>query len=240
MTGGALVGTAVVALLGLLVLGLRRQPRWLARLAARQGLVAFAARAERHRIALTLDDGPHEPLTSRILEVLAAHGARATFFVLGSAVEAEPDAVRAVVAAGHEVGNHGWADRPAVRLSRTAFREDVERTSEAVRRLTGRTPVLFRPGSGWLTPRQLREATDLGYRVVLGSVAGTDPTVRDVDRELRFLLTRVQPGSVLVLHEGDASRGRVVDLLERLLPELARRGYACVTASELLGVPSIR
>lgn len=228
------------AVVGLGVLTLRRQPRWLARLVARQGVLAFAARPDGRTIALTVDDGPSEPLTSRLLEVLAAHDVPATFFVLGSAVEAHPEVVRALVAGGHELGNHGWRDRPAVRLSRTAFRHDVARTGEAVRRVTGSLPVLFRPGSGWLTPAQLREVTSLGYRVVLGSVAVMDLGVRDVERELRFLLDRVQPGSVVVLHEGDASRGRVVDLLDRLLPELARRGYTCVTVSDLLGVPATR
>ncbi|MFQ6170550.1 polysaccharide deacetylase family protein [Oryzobacter sp. R7] len=219
---------------------MRLQPPWLARLLARQGVVAVATRTSSAEVALTFDDGPHEPLSSRLLDVLASHGVPATFFYLGSAVEAHPEVVRAAVAAGHEVGNHGWLDRPTIRLSRTALRADITRTGEAVRRVTGRTPVLFRPGSGWLTPGQLRDLTALGYRVVLGSVAVLDLTVADVDRELRFLLARVRPGSVIVLHEGGAARERVVDLVARLLPELAARGYACVPLSRLLGASTSR
>ena len=213
----------------------------LVRLAARQGLVAVAGTGSpADEVALTFDDGPAEPLSSRLLAVLAAHDVTATFFYLGSGVQDNPEVLRAAVAAGHEVGNHGWLDRPAIRLSRTAFRADVERTGEAVRAVVGHTPVFFRPGSGVMTPGQLRDVTALGYRTVLGSVAVLDLTVRDVERELRFLLARVQPGSVLVLHEGGASRDRVVDLVDRLLPELARRGYTCVPLSRLLGVPAAR
>ncbi len=147
---------------------------------------------------------------------------------------AHPHVARAVVEAGHELGNHGWDDTAAVLATREVFRRDLDRTQAAVRDATGTQPVVTRPGSGWVRPGQVRDAAARGLTTVLGSIAVRDATVADVDAELRFVLDRLQPGSVVVLHEGDPGRDGVVDLLERLLPALAARGYRPVTVSGLL------
>lgn len=209
------------------------QAPWLARLLARQRLVVVHGPGAGREVAITLDDGPDPSLTPDLLDLLREHDARATFFLLGSRVAAHPHLARAVAEAGHEVGNHGWDDTPAALASRAAFRHDLERTTSAIRAATGTSPVVVRPGSGWVRPAQLRDAAALGLTTVLGSVAVRDPEVRDVERELRFVLDRVQPGSVVVLHEGDPGRAGVLPLLERLLPELAVRGYRIVTVSAL-------
>ncbi len=219
---GAVVGGAAWA-----------QAPWLARLLSRQGYVLVHGATGRREVALTLDDGPHPTLTPRILDVLARHGATATFFVLGSRVSAHPEVARAVVEAGHELGNHGWDDTAAVLATREAFRRDLDRTQAAVREATGREPLVTRPGSGWVRPVQVRDAAARGLDTVLGSLAVRDATVAGVEAELRFVLDRVQPGSVLVLHEGERNREGVVDLLDRLLPALAARGYRLVTLSQL-------
>lgn len=228
---GTLAGLGAVA--GLVAVGLR-QPPVLAGLLARQRRVVVAARTRAREVALTFDDGPHPTLTPRLLGVLGEHDARATFFLLGSRVEAHPAATRALVEAGHEAGNHGWADEPAVLLPTRRYLDGLERTSAAIRAATGAVPVLTRPGSGLVRPAQLRGAAALGLTAVLGSVAVLDDEVADVDAAASFVLDRVRPGSVVVLHEGLDSRHRVVDLLERLLPELTAREYRCVTVSDLL------
>src|SRR5205085_10612428 len=110
------------------------------------------------RVALSLDDGPL--VTSPTLEVLAAHQARATFFLIGERAT-ERDVLR-VRGAGHEVGNHGWRDEPAVRLSDAAFEQQLLRTQEVL------GPArLYRPGSGWIRPSQTAIAERHGYRCVL-------------------------------------------------------------------------
>lgn len=199
-----------------------------------RGPVLFATRSATRQVAVTIDDGPTGTLTPLLLEVLAAHGARATFFVLGSGVQAHPDVVREVVAGGHEIGNHGWLDRPAGRLSRADLAEDLARTSSAIERVTGIRPRSMRPGSGWMRPAQVRDVRACGEAVVLGSIAVLDLAVRDVERELAFILARLQPGAVIVLHGGGPERAGVVPLLDRLLAELAARDYECVTLTELV------
>ena len=225
----AVLGGVVLALLGVA----RAQPRWLAAVLARHGgRVLFAVPTSEPVVALTFDDGPHPDLTPALLEVLARHGARATFFLLGERVAALPDLARAVVRQGHEVANHTWADRPSALLPATAFEGDVRRTHELLV-AAGGVPVFLRPGSGWLRPGMLRTAGRLGYRVALGSVAVRDLRVADADTEARFVMRRLRPGAVVVLHEGYADRSGVVPLTDRVLTGLRERGYAAVTLSEL-------
>ena len=212
-----------------------RQPPAATRLLARHPSVVFSVPTTRAAVAVTVDDGPSAQLTPALLEVLRRHGARATFFVLGSRVEAHPEVVSAALADGHEIGNHGWLDRPAARLSRAGLRDDLARTAAAVVAVTGAEPPLMRPGSGWLRPAQLRDVRALGLTVVLGSVATLDLRVTHLEREVAFVADRLRPGAVVVLHEGPAERAGVVALLDGVIAEATRRGLECVTVSELLG-----
>jgi len=98
----------------------------------------------------------------------------------------------------------------------------------------------MRPGSGWLRPGQLLDVRAQGFTVVLGSVATFDLRVADLGREVRFVADRLQPGAVVVLHEGVADRAGVVDLLDGVLTAAERQGLATVTVSDLLGAGAQR
>jgi peptidoglycan/xylan/chitin deacetylase (PgdA/CDA1 family) len=222
-------GVAALAWAGL------RQPRWLARVLARRSHgVLFAVPTAARQVALTFDDGPHPELTPPLLEVLARHGARATFFLLGEPAAARPDLVVAALAAGHEVAHHGWTDRTGALLRADEFEADLLRTHRALV-AAGADPVFLRPGSGWVRPSMLRTARRHGYRMALGSVAVLDLAVADVAKQTRFVLDRVQPGAVVVLHEGYPERADVLALTDRVLTGLRERGYEAVTLSELAG-----
>ena len=95
--------------------------------------------------ALTFDDGPDPELTPRILEVLAEHGVRATFNVMGWNALRHPDLVRAVVAAGHELGNHTWTHQDLAFQSALQTRRQLEWGREAIERTAGVRPRFFRP-----------------------------------------------------------------------------------------------
>jgi peptidoglycan-N-acetylglucosamine deacetylase len=229
-----LLGAAVAVWVG------RRQPPWLGRVLARRSRrVLFAVPTTVRAVALTFDDGPHPELSPALLDVLARRGARATFFLLGSQASAHPDLVARIVEEGHEVANHTWADRPSLLLGAAEFERDVERTHRALV-AAGGEPRFLRPGSGWVRPSMLRTAARHGYRLVLGSVAVLDLRVSDVQAQARFVLDRVQPGAVVVLHEGYAERADVVPLTDRVLTGLRERGYEAVTLSELSATTSAR
>lgn len=213
------------------------QPRWVASwLAAHSRKVLFAVATTQREVALTFDDGPHPQLTPALLEVLRRYEARATFFLLGAQADEHGHIVEDLVRWRNEVGNHMWDDRPSALLSRADFERDLMRTDQVLTRVGGR-PVFVRPGSGWIRGGMLRAVAQHGYRLVLGTIAVRDPEIHDLERALNFVAKRIQPGAVVVMHEGYASRSQVVELTDRLLRLLARDGYRAVTLSELTHIP---
>ena len=239
---GSGVLVAVAGLGALVAYVVRRQPPRAVGVLGGRGPVLFAVRSLERQVAITIDDGPTGTLTPRPLEVLAADDARATFVMLSAGVQAHPDVVRAVRAAGHEIGNHGWTDRPAGLQTRAHLADDLARTASVIEGVTGTRPRFMRPGSGWMRPGHLRDVRAGEERVALGSIAVLDLEVRDVRRELAFVLARLRPGAVMVLHDGGPERAGVVPLLDRLLAELTSRGYVSVTLSDLVdgATPSVR
>ncbi len=175
--------------------------------------------------------GKQSALTPAILDALAAHGARATFFLLGGRVASNEAIVRRIVAEGHELGNHLMTDAPSIRLPAEAFERQLLRTHEL---LAPFGPVRwFRPGSGWFNRRMLAQLRRHGYRCALGSAYAYDTHVRSAWYVSRHILRHARPGSVIILHDGGESRRQTVAVLGRVLPELGRRGYRVVTLSEL-------
>jgi peptidoglycan-N-acetylglucosamine deacetylase len=152
--------------------------------------------------ALTFDDGPDPELTPRILEVLAEHGVQATFNVMGWNALRHPELVRAVVAAGHELGNHTWTHQDLAFQSALQTRRQLERGREAIERTAGVRPRFFRPPRGNLTGSAIEAAAELGYDVLLwsatrgGAGVGTPASVAD------HLARTVAPGDVVALHDG--------------------------------------
>jgi peptidoglycan-N-acetylglucosamine deacetylase len=231
----------------------RRRRRWLAILTLGTVVAAVLRRPERgiralarlvpldvlcyvdtkaRVFALTFDDGPHPDVTPALLDVLARHRAKATFFLIGERVHGNEPIVARIAADGHELANHLMRDEPSVRLPDQEFHRQLDQVNSLL------TPYgdvrWFRPGSGWLTPRMLRSAAHAGLRCVLGTVVAIHSGGADDRRIARHLLLRIRPGSIVVLHEGTPGRRGVVMTTELVLTELGRRGFAAVTVSELV------
>jgi peptidoglycan-N-acetylglucosamine deacetylase len=195
--------------------------------------VVTSVRTREAMSALTVDDGPHPATTPALLDVLRRHDARATFFLIGERAAAHPELVRAIVAEGHEVANHLWRDEPSVRLRPAIFRDELSAVSDLLRAQS--EVSLFRPGSGFFTPRMLRDAARLRLRCVLGSPWLVATTYRaDPETEGRRLGQRAHPGAVIVLHEGVPERARVATVIEALLRALGGRGLSAVSVGELI------
>jgi len=183
-------------------------------------------------VALTFDDGPHPELTDAVLDVLARHEARATFFLIGDRITGNEGVVARIVDEGHELGDHLMHDEATILLSRKRFREHL---TEARDLLADYQEVSWwRPGSGWTTRSMVREAQALGLRCVLGTVAITDgpPPEAGSWREQR-LLAQISGGAVVVLLAGPSARRDVVATTDWLLTRMAERGLHSVTLSEL-------
>ncbi len=188
--------------------------------------------------ALTFDDGPSQETTPGLLDVLARHRARATFFLIGERVQANPKLVSAIAAAGHEVANHLMRDQPSVLLPDAQFRGEL---AEVKALLAPYGAVRwFRPGSGWFTPRMVRSAAQQNLQAVLGTlVADHHGGPRD-HRITRGLLAAIRPGAIVVLHEGTPQRRGVVQTTDELLTLLADRGLTAVTVSHLAAGRDVR
>ncbi|AEO65429.1 carbohydrate esterase family 4 protein [Thermothielavioides terrestris NRRL 8126] len=197
-------------------------------------------------VALTIDDAPSEH-TPAILAALAASGAHATFFVIGSQVAGRERMLRDILRAGHELANHGMHDEPARALPAAdlaAQLRAVQALIDDAYRAEGRTPPpagnpdaggrgrrYYRPGSGFFSERIRTMARRLGYRVVLGSIYPHDAQIPWAWLNARHVLSMLSPGGIIVCHD---RRSWTEPMLRRVLPEMKRRGYRAVTLSELL------
>lgn len=162
-------------------------------------------------VVLTFDDGPHPEHTRKILDVLEARGAHATFFVIGRKVDAHPDVVREIVARGHTVGVHGYEhDRLFSLRGGARVRKDLDRAIATITRVTGTRPVLFRPPIGHTNPAIAREAERLGLVVVGWSarardgVPGTTPA-----QVVGRLAPGLEDGAIVLLHDAAERDDRV-------------------------------
>lgn len=182
---------------------------------------------------LTIDDGPFSGDTRAMLDVLAKHQARATFFLEGVRVSAEPALVREIIAAGHSVGNHTqhhrvsrfWAAGPW-----TAARELGRCTSE-LSAAAQASPVGFRPPVGMANGFVHLSARQQKLPVIGWDVRGYDGLDTCPDRVARRILAAVRPGSIILLHQRGGSTDtapRNAATLEKVLKELKAAGYRCV------------
>jgi peptidoglycan/xylan/chitin deacetylase (PgdA/CDA1 family) len=202
-------------------------------------------------VALTFDDGPNPPYTDEILDVLRREHARATFFVVGRAVQAYPATTRRIVREGNAIGNHTWDHAHLIVESRPAIRRELERTSVEIARVTGVRPDLMRPPYGSRDFAVIAEAHKLGYRVVMWSV----PLPRDWEQPgvatiVARIVDNVQDGSIIVLHDGNrglicggagvhpprrvCDRSQEVGATREIVTTLHRRGYRFVTVPQLI------
>ena len=193
------------------------------------------------RFALTFDDGPNPRATGRVLDVLARHHARGTFFMLGQNIRRYEDFAQRVVHEGHEPAVHGDTHWPLPLLLPGGIRTQVIRCAEEIESVTGARPRYYRPPFGFMSPGQARFVRNLGYEPVLGDVYPEDAHPPGVARIVRRVLPRLQAGSILILHDGSplgpADRGQTVEALDIILSEAARRGLRGTTVADLL-VPS--
>jgi len=204
-----------------------------------QGLVRMHRRfaTAGREVWLTIDDGPDPDDNPRILELLAAHGAKATFFLIGAKAAAHPELVRAIAAAGHEVANHTQTHPMATfwyALPARVGRELDE--SQAALGAAGVRPARFRPPGGlkslWLGPAlAARNLTCVGW-----SARGLELRARDPEEVAGRVTRGLAPGAILLLHEGPRVPAPIrVEAIRRVLDRLRDAGYRCVvpTAEQL-------
>lgn len=160
-------------------------------------------------LALTFDDGPNPAWTPKLLDVLAENDVRATFFLLGSHAEAEPDLVRRIAGAGHVVGNHSWSHPNLARSAAARVREELKRTQETLEQILGAPVHWFRPPYGARRPVVFRIAREMGLEPVLWNAMTTDWRERSGARIAKRLSAKIERAERrgfagnIVLHDGN-------------------------------------
>jgi peptidoglycan/xylan/chitin deacetylase (PgdA/CDA1 family) len=182
-------------------------------------------------VALTFDDGPVAD-TQRLLGMLASAGVKATFFDIGEMAADNPEAVRAELEQGNEVGNHSWSHPQMTHLTDDRVRDQVHRTAQELASIDGLRPTLFRPPYGDMNDRVRAVLAEQGDPVILWSVDTLDWLHRDPDSVYRRAVSGVRPGSIVLMHDIHPT---TVAAVPRVIAELTRRGYTFVTVSELFG-----
>lgn len=165
------------------------------------GPALVRGRVDRPVVTLTFDDGPASPFTEQILDILRDRQVRATFFVCGQNVDRHPDILRRICAEGHTLGNHTYSHPFPYFLPRRRLAEEIDRTQQAIERVTGKRPAVFRPpyGARWFGLYSVVRGR--GLKVVQWSDTGYD-WKSDARATVRAALEHLGPGSVILLHDG--------------------------------------
>ncbi|RUO31248.1 polysaccharide deacetylase family protein [Aliidiomarina soli] len=173
--------------------------------------ITSRGRRSKPQVYLTFDDGPDPRFTPAILDTLAQHQIKASFFVLGEACAAHPALVRQIAEAGHDIGIHSYSHAHPWRLPEAQAREEMRRCYHTLADITGSPPRLFRPAYGRIRPATLQQASALQLRTVLWSCSVIDwgawGTLSGVSRRL----AAVKPGDIVLMHDArpDANRPQV-------------------------------
>ena len=191
------------------------------------------------RLALTYDDGPNDPHTQRLLEVLAKHNVQATFFLIGRYTKQRPDIAREIVQAGHVVGNHTFTHPLLTFKSETEIRQQLSECRSTLQDAMRQPSNLFRPPFGGRRPAVLRVARDLGLQPIMWNVTAYDWNAPPAEIIERKVTRRICGGSVILLHDGShkqmgADRSQTVIATDRLITRYKSEGYEFVTIPQMM------
>ncbi len=233
-TGGVIASHLVLTAAGLWPKSALLGPNW------RRLPLAQTSQTLQNSIALTIDDGPDPEVTPRVLDLLDAHGARATFFCIGERAQRHAHIVEQMAARGHAVENHSQRHRHTFSLSAPgALRREIEAGQRTLGEITGTRPLFFRAPAGLRNPFLEPILCDLGLHLASWTRRGFDTRERDAGKVAQRLLRGLAPRDILLVHDGHAARGAqgepvLLTVLPALLRAAAQAQLRWVTLREAL------
>ena len=195
---------------------------------------------ERREVALTFDDGPNDPHSLHLLDLLANAGVKATFFMIGRYIDQRPDIARAVAEAGHAIGNHTYTHPNLIFQSQWQLRDEVSRCERALQDAVGdRSTKLFRPPFGGRRPATLRTLRAMGMTPVMWNVTGYDWNAKSHESIERNTARRIRGGKVILLHDGGhlafgTDRSRTVEATKNIVSRYKEEGYTFKTIPQMM------
>lgn len=198
------------------------------------------AATRRREIALTIDDGPDPEVTPRVLDLLDAANARASFFCIGRIAQQHPALCRSIVQRGHRVENHGFAHSNAFSLwGPGTMRRDIVRAQATLSDITGQAPQFFRATAGLRNPFLDPVLHGLGLQLATWTRRAFDTRTGDPQRVYQRLAQHLRAGDIVLMHDGHAARSptgepAILAVLPRLLQTISKRRLHPVTLTQAL------
>lgn len=192
------------------------------------------------QIALTFDDGPNDPHTLHLLDVLSRHDVHATFFLIGQYVRQRLDIAAEIARRGHAIGNHTFTHPLLMLQSRAGIRSEITRCREAIHDAVGEHSNLFRPPWGARRPAVFRVVRELGLEPVMWNITGYDWKAPSPEYIEAKISPKIRGGDVILLHDGGhaafgTDRSATVAAVDRLLTRYTAEGHQFVSIPKMMG-----
>jgi len=173
-----------------------------------------------NELFLTFDDGPHPVITPKVLNILDAYEAKATFFCVGENVQKHPETYAHIIERGHRTGNHTFNHMKGWGTEKTEYLDNIRKCRELV------DSDLFRPPHGRITKKQAEILLASAYKIVMWSVLTKDYQ-QNSNREklLQNAIRKTEPGSIIVFHDSEKAAENMLFLLPRFLEYFSGKGY---------------
>lgn len=194
-------------------------------------LPIYCVETEENKIAVTFDAAWSAEDTDEIIGILKKHNAKATFFALGDWVEKNPDAVKKLYNAGHEIGNHSDTHPSFSQINREEIKSEILNCNKKIESVTGIAPKLVRAPSGDYDNKSIEVTESLNMKIIQWDVDSLDYTKISVDEIVKRVISRVQNGSIVLFHNGVENTAPALDII---LTELEKQGYSFVTVNDLI------
>ena len=194
-------------------------------------LPIYCVETQEKKVALSFDAAWGNEDTQKILDILARHNVHVTFFMTGGWVDSYPDDVKAILEAGHDLGNHSENHKNMSQLSNDEKRQEIVSVHQKVKELTGYDMFLFRPPYGDYDNDVIRTASECGYYSIQWDVDSLDWKLQDAGAIQKHVLETVEEGDIILMHDGyEASVEAALGIVDQLLKE----GYQFVTADRMV------
>jgi peptidoglycan-N-acetylglucosamine deacetylase len=192
------------------------------------------------QIALTFDDGPNDPHTFHLLDILSRHNVHATFFLIGRYVHQRPDIAAEIAKRGHVIGNHTFTHPLLTFQSSASIRTEISQCRDAIHDAVGEHSNLFRPPWGARRPAVFRVVRQVGLNPVMWNITGYDwnaPSAEFIEQKIG---PKIHGGDVILLHDGGhaafgTDRSATVAAVDRLMTRCTAEGYEFATIPKMMG-----
>jgi peptidoglycan-N-acetylglucosamine deacetylase len=185
------------------------------------------------KVALTFDDGPDRINTPKIITALKQENVKGTFFFIGQKAEQNPDIVTLAYNNGNVIGSHCYLHHELTKESAEGIRQDLNKSSEAIRSIIGRSPALLRPPFGDTDTKVIHAAQEKQYKVILWSIDTLDWSQKEKEHIQKNIFDNVRNGDIILMHSDD-DKTETARAVPTIIKELKRRGFEIVDVATLL------